>query len=144
MGWPAWSKVQPEIAKWTRACCYDRAGTGCSEPGPMPRTSLHIAEELHTALHHAGIVALGAGRLRILNMILLEAFVLLAIGIVVGLGLAVALGKTASSLLFGVKPADPITLGLAAALLAAVAVAASYIPARRASKVDPMVALRYE
>ncbi|MGA7925932.1 MAG: FtsX-like permease family protein [Candidatus Sulfotelmatobacter sp.] len=89
-------------------------------------------------------VALGAGRLCILNMILLEALMLLAIGIVVGLGLAVALGKTASSLLFGVKPADPITLGLAAALLAAVAVAASYIPARRASKVDPMVALRYE
>jgi predicted permease len=89
-------------------------------------------------------VALGAGRLRILNMIFLEAFALLAIGIVVGLGLAVALGKTASSLLFGVKPADPITLGLAAALLAAVAVAAIYIPARRASKVDPMVALRYE
>ena len=89
-------------------------------------------------------MALGAGRLRILAMILLDALLLLAVGIVVGLGLSVALGKTASSLLFGVKPADPITLGLAAALLAAVAAAASYIPARRASKVDPMVALRYE
>jgi pimeloyl-ACP methyl ester carboxylesterase len=58
-GWedwaPAWSKVQPEVAKWTRACSYDRAGTGFSEPGPMPRTSVHIAEELRTALHHAGI-----------------------------------------------------------------------------------------
>jgi pimeloyl-ACP methyl ester carboxylesterase len=58
-GWgdwaPAWSKVQPEIAKWTRACAYDRAGTGFSAPGPMPRTSVHIAEELRTALHHAGI-----------------------------------------------------------------------------------------
>jgi pimeloyl-ACP methyl ester carboxylesterase len=58
-GWgdwaPAWSKVQPEIAKWTRACSYDRAGTGFSEPGPMPRTSVHIAEELRSALHHAGI-----------------------------------------------------------------------------------------
>jgi len=58
-GWgdwaPAWSKVQPEIAKWTRACSYDRAGTGFSEPGPMPRTSVHIAEDLRTALHHAGI-----------------------------------------------------------------------------------------
>jgi len=58
-GWgdwaPAWSKVQPEIAKWTRACSYDRAGTGFSDPGPMPRTSVHIAEELSTALHHAGI-----------------------------------------------------------------------------------------
>ena len=58
-GWgdwaPAWSKVQPEIAKWTRACSYDRAGAGFSDPGPMPRTSVHIAEELRTALHHAGI-----------------------------------------------------------------------------------------
>ena len=58
-GWgdwaPAWSKVQPEIAKWTRACSYDRAGTGFSDPGPMPRTSVRIAGELRTALHHAGI-----------------------------------------------------------------------------------------
>jgi pimeloyl-ACP methyl ester carboxylesterase len=58
-GWgdwaPAWSKVQPEIAKWTRACSYDRAGTGFSDPGPMPRTSVRIAKELRTALHHAGI-----------------------------------------------------------------------------------------
>ena len=58
-GWgdwaPAWSKVQPEIAKWTRACSYDRAGAGFSDPGPMPRSSVHIAEELRTALHHAGI-----------------------------------------------------------------------------------------
>jgi putative ABC transport system permease protein len=89
-------------------------------------------------------MALGAGRVSILGMILLDALLLLGVGIVVGLGLAVALGKTVGSLLFGVKPADPITLGLAAALLAVVAVAASYIPARRASQVDPMVALRYE
>ena len=58
-GWgdwaPAWSKVQPEIAKWTRACSYDRAGTGFSEAGPMPRTSVRIAGELRTAFRHAGI-----------------------------------------------------------------------------------------
>ncbi len=89
-------------------------------------------------------MALGAGRVSILGMILLDAALLLGVGIVVGLGLSVALGKAVGSLLFGVKPADPITLGVAAALLAAVAVAASCIPARRASKVDPMVALRYE
>src|SRR4029077_5314290 len=52
---PAWSTVQPQIAKWTRACSYDRAGTGFSDPGPMPRTSVRIAEELHAALHRAGI-----------------------------------------------------------------------------------------
>jgi pimeloyl-ACP methyl ester carboxylesterase len=47
--------VQPEVAKFTRACSYDRAGAGFSDPGPMPRTSVHIAEELRTALQHAGI-----------------------------------------------------------------------------------------
>ena len=58
-GWedwaPAWAVVQPQVAKWTRACSYDRAGAGFSGPGPMPRTSVRIAEELHGALHHAGI-----------------------------------------------------------------------------------------
>src|SRR5437588_13129442 len=58
-GWedwaPAWSKVQPEIAKFAHVCSYDRAGAGFSDPGPMPRTSVRIAEELRTALHHAGI-----------------------------------------------------------------------------------------
>jgi pimeloyl-ACP methyl ester carboxylesterase len=52
---PAWSRVQPQIGKWTRACSYDRAGAGFSDPGPMPRTSVRIAEELHSALHRAGI-----------------------------------------------------------------------------------------
>jgi pimeloyl-ACP methyl ester carboxylesterase len=58
-GWedwaPSWSAVQPQVSRWTRACSYDRAGIGFSEPGPMPRTSVRIAQELHTALHRAGI-----------------------------------------------------------------------------------------
>jgi hypothetical protein len=58
-GWedwaPAWSTVQPQIARFTRACSYDRAGAGFSDPGPMPRTSVRIARELHTALHRANI-----------------------------------------------------------------------------------------
>jgi pimeloyl-ACP methyl ester carboxylesterase len=58
-GWedwaPAWAVVQPRVAKWTRACSYDRAGAGFSSPGPMPRTSVRIADELHSALHNAGI-----------------------------------------------------------------------------------------
>jgi pimeloyl-ACP methyl ester carboxylesterase len=52
---PAWSTVQPQIANWTRACSYDRAGAGFSDPGPMPRSSVRVAEELHTALHRVGI-----------------------------------------------------------------------------------------
>jgi pimeloyl-ACP methyl ester carboxylesterase len=58
-GWgdwaPVWMIVQPEVAKWTRACSYDRAGAGFSDPGPMPRTSMRIAAELRSALHNAGI-----------------------------------------------------------------------------------------
>src|SRR5437016_3658872 len=58
-GWedwaPAWSKVQPEVAKFTRACSYDRAGAGFSDAGRLPRTSVRIADELHSALHQAGI-----------------------------------------------------------------------------------------
>lgn len=57
-GWgdwaPAWSVVQPRIAQFTRACSYDRAGSGFSDPGPLPRTSARIAGELHDALHAAG------------------------------------------------------------------------------------------
>ena len=58
-GWedwaPVWTIVQPEVAKWTRACSYDRAGAGFSDAGPMPRTSVRIADELHGALHNAGV-----------------------------------------------------------------------------------------
>ncbi|HEX4736287.1 MAG TPA: alpha/beta hydrolase [Allosphingosinicella sp.] len=52
---PAWATIQPEVAKWTRTCSYDRAGNGFSGPGPMPRTSERIARELHDALHAAGV-----------------------------------------------------------------------------------------
>jgi pimeloyl-ACP methyl ester carboxylesterase len=58
-GWedwaPAWAVVQPKVAKWARACTYDRAGAGFSSAGPMPRTSVRMANELHSALHNAGI-----------------------------------------------------------------------------------------
>jgi pimeloyl-ACP methyl ester carboxylesterase len=52
---PACAVVQPRIAAWTRACSYDRAGSGFSDPGPMPRTSMRIADELHDALRKSGI-----------------------------------------------------------------------------------------
>lgn len=51
---PAWATIQPEVAKWTRTCSYDRAGNGFSGPAPMPRTSEQIAQELHDALRAAG------------------------------------------------------------------------------------------
>ncbi|HEX4544071.1 MAG TPA: ABC transporter permease [Candidatus Acidoferrum sp.] len=89
-------------------------------------------------------MALGAQRLNIVNMVLEEAGLLLVIGLVVGTVLALFLGKTAGTLLYGLKPHDPLTITLAALGLAGVAILASYIPARRAAGLDPMAALRYE
>lgn len=89
-------------------------------------------------------IALGANRGSILSMILREAGVQLGAGVIVGLLLALVGGHTASSLLFGMRPYDPKTLVAAVALLAFVAVAAAFFPARRGAALDPMQALREE
>jgi putative ABC transport system permease protein len=87
-------------------------------------------------------MALGADRGSVVRMVLREAGVLLAGGLIVGTILAVAAGHAASALLFGLQPWDPSTLALAAAVLAAVAMSAGYVPALRASRLEPTVALR--
>jgi predicted permease len=89
-------------------------------------------------------MALGAQADRVLRMILREASLMAIAGVVIGLGAAIAMGRLIASMLFGLKPYDPITLGGAALLLAFVALAASWIPARRAAHVDPIKALRHE
>ena len=89
-------------------------------------------------------MALGAQRGRVVAMVLGEVSWLLGIGLVVGAGITLAAGQAAAALLFELKPRDPLTLGLAIAGLAAIALAASLGPAWRAAKLDPMVALRYE
>jgi putative ABC transport system permease protein len=88
--------------------------------------------------------ALGAQRMDVLRLIVGEGARLAAIGIAIGLALSLALTRLISSLLFGVSAADPLTFAVVAAILCAVALLASYIPGRRAVRVDPMVALRYE
>ena len=89
-------------------------------------------------------MALGARGVSVLWLVLREALVLVVIGLVVGLIASRTLTKTAASLLYELKPNDPLTIVLATLLLAAVALLAGYLPARRASRVDPMVALRDE
>jgi len=89
-------------------------------------------------------LALGAERGAILRMILREGAVMALAGVAVGALAAVPLSSLLKGLLFGVEPIDPLTIGFAAALLIAVALAASAIPARRATAVDPMTALRSE
>jgi len=89
-------------------------------------------------------IALGADRRRVIAMVLRETVLLLGFGLVVGTMLALWAGKATASMLFGLKPYDPISIAAAIALLAAVGIAASYIPARRAAALEPMAALRDE
>jgi len=89
-------------------------------------------------------MAIGAERFDVLRMILREATVLTVTGLVIGTGLALAAAQAAKSLLFGLKPRDPLTLVMAVVTLSAVAALASFLPAYRASKLDPLTALRYE
>lgn len=95
--------------------------------------------------HEIGVrVALGAPRSAILRLVLRDAAVVLAAGVVAGSLGSLWITRLVRQLLFGLRPNDPSTLLLAIAVLAAVALVATYIPARRALKVDPLVALRYE
>ena len=89
-------------------------------------------------------MALGAQGRSVLWLVLREALVLVVIGLVVGVLASLALTKTAESLLYELKPNDPLTIALATMLLMGVALVAGYLPARRAARVDPMIALRDE
>ncbi len=89
-------------------------------------------------------MALGAQRADVTAMILRKAATLLVAGLALGAGLSLAAASAASALLFGLKPRDPVTLATAAAVLAAVALGASYLPARRAAALDPIASLKDE
>jgi len=89
-------------------------------------------------------MALGAARGGVIWMVLREALLLVSIGVAIGVALALVLARSVSSMLYGLKPTDSLTISAAAVILFVGAAFASYLPARRAARVDPMVALRYE
>jgi predicted permease len=89
-------------------------------------------------------VALGAGHLQILNMVLAQGLRTIFIGVAIGIAAALALTRTVASLLFGVTPTDPLTFAAVTIILIVAALAACYLPARRATQVDPLTALRYD
>jgi putative ABC transport system permease protein len=89
-------------------------------------------------------MALGATHGSIVGMVLREGLILTAVGLMVGLLLGLAVAKAAARMLYAVSPVDPVSIVVTVALLGAVSLLASYIPARRAAKVDPMAALRSE
>jgi len=89
-------------------------------------------------------MALGAQRGTVIRMVLRETAVLIAIGLAAGVPASLVCGRLVQSKLFGLKPADPATLAVALGIMIVVAVASGYLPARRAAKVDPLIALRYE
>ncbi len=89
-------------------------------------------------------MALGADRDSVIRMVLRQASTVIGIGLVVGLAAAAATGRALAGLLFNLTPTDPMTLGIVAVILAAVALLACYLPARRATRIDPIQALRAE
>ena len=89
-------------------------------------------------------MALGARPFDVLKLVVRQGMILALMGVVVGLAGALALTRVMSSLLFGVTERDPITFGVVAVLLVAVAFIACFVPARRATRVDPLIALRCE
>jgi putative ABC transport system permease protein len=103
-----------------------------------------IAYTISHRTHEIGIrMALGAGRGDVMRMVVRMGLQLVAIGVAIGLGASLGITRVIASQIWGVSPHDPVTISGVVVVLALAAMGASYVPARRAMKDDPLVALRY-
>ena len=89
-------------------------------------------------------MALGAARADVIQLVMRESMMLVLAGVLLGLAGAMAASRPIASLLFGLAPVDPLTIAAAIVVMLLLSSIAAYLPARRASRVDPIVALRYE
>jgi putative ABC transport system permease protein len=89
-------------------------------------------------------MALGAERIQVVRMVLGNAVRLMTVGLVLGLLIASWASRLISTMLYGLKPTDPLTIAVSVLVLAASGLAAGFMPARRAARVEPMIALKYE
>jgi predicted permease len=138
--WVSKSVAQPRLNLWLLAA-FAGLALALAAVGVYGVMAYSVTQRTH----EFGIrMAFGAGPEDVLKQVFLEGGRLAALGLVTGLATALVLTRLMTSLLFGVNPSDPVTLAVAGVILGLVALAACYIPARRATRVDPMVALRYE
>jgi len=120
-----------------------RSGRKCCNPFRGVRRR-NDSSKLRSRFLELGIrIALGAGRRDVLRLVLGQGTRLALWGIGLGVIFALALSKFIAALLYGISPADPLTFAAVASLLVLVALAACYVPAQRATRVDPIEALRY-
>src|SRR5208282_1272495 len=104
-----------------------------------------LSFEVARRTHEVGVrMALGASSVEVLCLVLGRGIQLVALGLVIGIAAALCLARYLQTLLYGVRPIDPLAYATVTILLLIVTLGACYVPARRATKVDPMVALRYE
>ncbi|HVT60212.1 MAG TPA: FtsX-like permease family protein [Thermoanaerobaculia bacterium] len=117
---------------------------GWSRVGPTGQDYLDW-KQVSQRTHEIGVrMALGAGKYDVFRLAVGQGLMLTVAGVAVGAGAALALTRFLTSILYGVRPSDPLTFLGVAALLISVAALASYMPARRATAVNPVVALRHE
>jgi putative ABC transport system permease protein len=134
------SMAQSRIQAWFFAS-FALAALALASLGIYGVMSYAVAQ----SAHDLGLrLALGAQTTDVLKLVLSKCLLLTSLGLLVGIGGGLALTRLLASLLFGVKPADPLTFTIVSLLLALVALVAGYIPARRATRIDPLASLRFE